>query len=138
MSMREPKLIKDLTSIAPVELNTAVLVELETASGSYKGTIGDLFTAMGDEFIPGTELRQLLASKMGVGGQVDDSTRFAGKTEAEWMSIINNSTPLSANSIDGYTMAEIATKAEVAQVASDLEQMAGIIQDLFNSLNNGG
>lgn len=135
MSMRNPKLIRDLSSIDAGSLNPNVLVELETATGNFKGTIADLFTAMGDQFIDGDTLRLLLASKMNVGGAVEDSTRFNGKTEAEWRQIIAETPTASADSVGGLTINELATKDEVAQVANDLAQLAGIMQALFDSLN---
>lgn len=135
MSMRNPKLIRDLSSIDAGSLNPDVLVELETATGNFKGTIADLFTAMGDQFISGDTLRLLLSSKMNVGGAADDTIRFNGKTEADWRQIIAETPAASADNVGGLTANEIATKDEVAQVASDLEQLAGIIQALFDSLN---
>lgn len=135
MAGNNPKLISDLAQIPSDLLNPSVRIELETETESYRGTIADLFEAMGDQFIDGDTLRGLLGSKMNIGGAVEDSTKFNGKTETEWLQLIRETATGSASDVGGLTPANIATKDEVAQVAADLEHLASILQSLFDSLN---
>ena len=133
MTIFRGKSISELVTLG--SLTPETLVEIELNGNSGKCTVAELFTAMGDQFMTGDQIRLLLQDKMAIGGSVENALTLGGMDLDELTAHFQTLTVAGSDTLGGYTPDDFATQGDIAALQVEISRLAGILNQLFDSLS---
>lgn len=123
------------------ELESSMLVETETATGSKSVTIGAITAFIGRDFYSRVEINQKLAEKLNTNGQVEDSAKLEGKTLAQIQAMFEEITVNNSTLFGGRQPNSFASQADLDETNQTVAEIVLLLTELFESLSgpaNGG
>lgn len=118
------------------ELESSMLVETETATGSKSVTIGAITAFIGRDFYSRVEINQKLAEKLNVNGQVEDSAKLEGKTLAQVQALFEEITVNNSTLFGGRQPNSFASQADLDETNQTVAEIVLLLKELFESLND--
>ena len=118
------------------ELESSMLVETETATGSKSVTIGAITAFIGRDFYSRVEINQKLAEKLNVNGQVEDSAKLEGKTLAQIQALFEEITVNNSTLFGGRQPNSFASQADLDETNQTVAEIVLLLKELFESLND--
>lgn len=118
------------------ELESSMLVETETATGSKSVTIGAITAFIGRDFYSRTEINQKLAEKLNVNGQVEDSAKLEGKTLAQVQALFEEITVNNSTLFGGRQPNSFASQADLDETNQTVSEIVLLLKELFESLSD--
>ena len=118
------------------ELESSMLVETETATGSKSVTIGAITAFIGRDFYSRTEINQKLAEKLNVNGQVEDSAKLEGKTLAQVQALFEEITVNNSTLFGGRQPNSFASQADLDETNQTVAEIVLLLKELFESLSD--
>lgn len=118
------------------ELESSMLVETETTTGSKSVTIGAITAFIGRDFYSRTEINQKLAEKLNTNGQVEDSAKLEGKTLAQIQALFEEITVNNSTLFGGRQPNSFASQADLDETNQTVAEIVLLLKELFESLND--